>query len=156
MYCCKENKSCVECYGTCLALGFCTQGGKSCHVSWLLVMGVGRVCQGISWILRKSVSLRKLFLREKKKKKSCDSCFRQCGKGGQKLLNSNVFLGGLVSDRMSYAYDLGWWGWRKSHFFPLSIFFSFFFCSTYISLSSLVKIMLKCKDMTFCLDSAIG
>lgn len=35
-------------------------------------------------------------------------------------------------------------------------FFLFFFCSTYISLSSLVKIMLKCKDMTFCLDSAIG
>lgn len=38
----------------------------------------------------------------------------------------------------------------ESDFFPLL----FFFFLTYVSLSSTVKIMLKCKDMNFCLDSA--
>lgn len=157
MYCCKENKSCVECYGTCLALGFCTQGGKSCHVSWLLVMGVGRVCQGISWFL--SSVWGNLFLLEsfsfflKKKKCLVTLALEQVGVvRGAKTSNSNVFLGGLVSDRMSYAYDLGWWGWRGSFISFLSLCFLF---STYISLSSLVKITLKCKGMNFCLDSAM-
>lgn len=43
-----------------------------------------------------------------------------------------------------------WGGWRAS-----LIFFLFFFFLTYISLSPVVKIMLKCKDMNFCLDSAV-
>lgn len=38
----------------------------------------------------------------------------------------------------------------KSYFFPLSFFFF-----TYISVSSLVKITLKCEDMNFCLDPAV-
>lgn len=32
----------------------------------------------------------------------------------------------------------------------------FFFFLTYTSLSSLVKITLKCKDMNFCLDPAVS
>lgn len=59
--------------------------------------------------LRKSVSLRKLFFFFFK----ClvTLALEQAGVvRGAKLLNSNVFLGGLVSDRMSYAYDLGWCG----------------------------------------------
>lgn len=48
---------------------------------------------------------------------------------GGKLLNSDVFLSGLVCDRMSYAYDFG--GVEgKSDFFPF-----FFFLFTSLSLS---------------------
>lgn len=69
---------------------------------------------------------------------------------GGKLLNSDVFLSGLVCDRMSYAYDFG--GVEgKSDFFPF-FFFSFHLS---LSLSYMVKIMLKRKDVNFCLDSAV-
>lgn len=68
--------------------------------------------------------------------------------GGKNFLTPMFFSVVLVCDRMSYAYDLGGVEGKSG-------FFSFFFFLTYISLSSVVKIMLKCKDMNFCLDSAV-
>lgn len=46
---------------------------------------------------------------------------------GGKLLNFDVFLGGLVCDRMSYAYDLGGVEGKSD-------FFIFFFSSFHLSL----------------------
>lgn len=86
---------------------------------------------------------------------SCDSCFRtsRCGEGGKNFLTPMFCL--VVWCLTGCLAHMIWDGGGEGEVLFLSSLFFFFFFSTYISLSSLVKITLKCKDMSFCLDSAV-